>query len=388
MSMRLAAKRSRLAAIAARSMQTAPAKPRLPIRNVTARAVKEPGSGRQYVLVKIDTDSDVSGWGETSAAPDAATAVARFAMFRSSLVTQDALASQTVEAHLLRASAPAGVRAAVNMALLDILGKVAKAPIYEVLAGRTRNKARALAPLQGADRVALVASLERARARGFRAFVVDVQMPTGPVRGREFYRSTLDLLTALRAAGGATAGDFVLDCAGRTTASEASVLASALESFHPLWLDEPAAKINEEALIKISRESVTPLGWGRRIENHDEFQNLLRIQAVDVLRPDLALYPMANVRKAAALAEAHYTAFAPYHAGGPLATAAALHIAASTPNFVIQQVPLPADDRDVAMRETLAGKGLEIPIDGFLELPTGPGLGVTINEDAIARFAA
>jgi galactonate dehydratase len=102
----------------------------------------------------------------------------------------------------------------------------------------------------------------------------------------------------------------------------------------------------------------------------------------------LALYPMAGIRKAAALAEAHYTAFAPYHTGGPLATAAALHIAASTPNFVIQQVPLPADERDVAMRETLAGKGLEAPVDGFLELPTGPGLGVTINEDAIATFAA
>jgi L-alanine-DL-glutamate epimerase-like enolase superfamily enzyme len=55
---------------------------------------------------------------------------------------------------------------------------------------------------------------------------------------------------------------------------------------------------------------------------------------------------------------------------------------------VIQQVPLPADDRDLAMREELAGKGLEVPIDGFLELPTGAGLGVDINEDAIARYAA
>lgn len=383
----LSAKRSRLAAIAARSMQAPAAKPQLPIRNVTARAVKEPVGGRQYLLVKVDTDGGPSGWGETSAARDAATAAARLATFQS-LIGKDALASQIIDAELARANAPSAVRAAVNMALLDILGKVAKAPAYEVLAGRTRNKARAVASLHGADRAALTASLERAKARGFRAFVVDVQIPTGPVRAREFYRSTLDLLTNLRAAGGANAEDFVLDCGGRTTASEASVLAAALESFHPLWIDEPAGKINEEALLKISRESVTPLGWGRRIEHPDGFQNLLRIQAIDVLRPDLALYPMAGIRKAAALAEAHYTAFAPYHAGGPLATAAALHIAASTPNFVIQQVPLPADDRDVAMRETLAGKGLEAPVEGFLELPTGPGLGVTINEDAIAKFAA
>jgi galactonate dehydratase len=338
-------------------------------------------------MVKIDTDGGPSGWGETSAAPDAATALLRLATFRS-LVGKDALSSQILDVELARANAPAGARAAVNMALLDILGKVAKAPAYEVLAGRTRNKARALAPLHGADRASLTASLERARARGFRAFVVEVQIPTGPVRARQFYRSTLDLLTHLRTVGGPTAEDFVLDCGGRTTAAEGSVLAATLEAFHPLWIDEPAGAINEEALLKLSRENVTPLGWGRHIEHHDGFQNLLRIQAIDVLRPDLARYPMAGIRKAAALAEAHYTAFAPYHAGGPLATAAALHIAASTPNFVIQQVPLPADDRDIAMRETLAGKGLEIPVEGFLELPTGPGLGVTINEDALGTFAA
>ena len=383
----LSVKRSRLAAIAAGSKQTAVVRPQLPIRNVTARAVKEPSGGRQYLLVRVDTDGGPSGYGETAAAPDAATALARLATLRL-LVGQDALASQTVDLHLARANAPAAGRAAVNMALLDILGKVAKAPVYEVLAGRTRQKARALAPLHGADRGALVRSLERARARGYRAFMVGIQMPDGPIRGREFYRATLDLLTTLRAAGGTGAEDFVLDCGGRTTASEASSLAAALESFHPLWMDEPAGRISEEALLKISRESVTPLGWGRRVAGNDGFQDLLRLQAIDVLRPDLALHPMTAVRKAAALAEAYYTAFAPYHDGGPLATAAALHVAASTPNFVIQQVPLPADDRDLAMREELAGKGLEVPIDGFLQLPTGPGLGADINEDAIARYAA
>jgi galactonate dehydratase len=387
MSSILSVKRSRLAAMAAQASPGAAAKPHLPIRHVTARAVQEPAGGRQYLLVRIDTDGGPSGYGETAAGPDAPTALARLSMLRS-LVGQDALASQLVDAQLLRANAPAGTRAAVNMALLDILGKVAKAPVYEVLSGRTRHKARALAPLYGTDRAALVRSLERARARGFRAFVVGVQIPAGPVRAREFYRTTVDLLGELRAAGGSGAEDFVLECDGRTTAAEASVLAAALEAFHPLWMDEPPGRINEEALLKISRENVTPLGWGRRIESNDGFQDLLRLQAIDVLRPDIAVHPIASIRKAAALAEAYYTALAPYHAGGPLATAAALHIAASTPNFVIQQVPLPPDDRDLAMREELAGKGLEAPVDGFLALPTGPGLGVEINEDALANYAA
>jgi galactonate dehydratase len=358
----------------------------LPIRNVTAWTIRQPASGQQHVVLKIETDGGPSGFGETSVAPDLATAASRQAAFRT-IVGQDALAAQAIDLALLRADASANVRAAVNMALIDIAGKVAKAPAYEVLAGATRTKARALAPLHGADRAALIQSLERARARGFRAFSVSVQIPAGPVRAREFYRSTVDLLSALRTAGGAGAEDFVLDCGGRTTASEGSSLAAALESFHPLWIDEPAGDINEEALRKISSESVTPIGWGRRIENPAGFQNLLRLQVVDVLRPDMAIYPMTAIRKAAALAEAHYTAFAPYHAGGPIATAAALHVAASTPNFVIQQVPLPADDRDLAMREELAGKALEVPVDGFLPLPTGPGLGVDINEESLKRYA-
>src|SRR5687767_7307727 len=98
------AKRSRLAAIAAFSMQTAVAKPQLAIRNITARAVKEPASGRQYLLVKIDTDGGPSGWGETSAAPDSATALARLAAFQS-LIGKDALASQVLDVDLMRAHA-------------------------------------------------------------------------------------------------------------------------------------------------------------------------------------------------------------------------------------------------------------------------------------------
>jgi galactonate dehydratase len=388
MSTILAAKRSRLEAIAARTRQAPSSSPDISIRDVTARAVKEPVSGRAYVLVTIETDSGSVGYGETLAGTDAASTLGPIAAHRSNLVGRDALASQPIDAELARLGAPGGVRAAVNMALLDIAGKVAGAPVYELLAGRTRDKARALATLQGDNRQMLLQSLERAKARGFRAFAVPLQVPDGPVRARQFYRDTLELLEALRTAGGTGAQDFVLDCGARATASEASALAAALEGFHPLWIDEPTGPINEDALLKISRENVTPLGWGRSIAGNDAFQNLLRLQAIDVLRPNLATQPMATIRKAAALAEAYYTAFAPYHAGGPVATAAALHIAASTPNFYIQQVPLPADDRDVEMREALAGAGLETPVDGFLQLPTGPGLGVEINEDAVAKYAA
>ena len=275
------------------------------------------------------------------------------------------------------------VRAAVDIALLDIKGKIADAPIYQVLSGRTRDKARAYAPLAGRSFDELSASLDQARAAGFRAFSLPIQIPAGPTHGRRFYAETLEIAEKLRDAG---AADLVLDCAGRTTAAEAAGLAARFEKFRPLWIDEPTTEINEEALRKISGESATPVGWGRAITDNGEFQDLLRMEAVDVLRPDIALVGISQARRAAVLAEAYYTAIAPDNRGGPIATAAGLHIAASTPNFVLLEVPFPADAADRKMRQDLAGAALEQPADGFLNLPAGPGLGIEIDEATLEQY--
>ncbi len=110
------------------------------------------------------------------------------------------------------------------------------------------------------------------------------------------------------------------------------------------------------------------------------------MDAIDILRPNLALLGISQIRKAAALAETYYVAVAPYHRGGPIGTAAALHVAASIPNFFIQEVPFPEDDKDARMRSEIAGPAIEAVKDGFLELPAGHGLGVTLDADAIEKY--
>jgi galactonate dehydratase len=88
----------------------------------------------------------------------------------------------------------------------------------------------------------------------------------------------------------------------------------------------------------------------------------------------------------AALAEASYVAVAPHHEGGPIATAAALHLAASLPNFVIQHIPPAAATEDRRMRQAVAGPGLEAVRDGYAALPTGPGLGITVDERSLEAY--
>jgi galactonate dehydratase len=139
---------------------------------------------------------------------------------------------------------------------------------------------------------------------------------------------------------------------------------------------------------KVSNETVTPLGFGRNITDAGVFQALLREGLIDVVRPGIAHWGISGSRRIAVLAEAYYVAIAPHHEGGPIATAAALHLAASVPNFFIQHVPRPDDPRDREMRAAIVSDGLETPRDGFLQLPTGPGLGIQVNETALEKYHA
>jgi galactonate dehydratase len=137
---------------------------------------------------------------------------------------------------------------------------------------------------------------------------------------------------------------------------------------------------------KLAEENVTPLGFGRTVETGGGFQDLLREDAVDILRPDLGRVALTEIRRIAALAETYYIAIAPHHAGGPVATAAALHLAASLPNFFIQEIPHSEAERDQKMRAEITGGSVEKIKDGFAALPTGPGLGITVNEEAAKKY--
>ena len=201
------------------------------------------------------------------------------------------------------------------MACLDILGKATQASVYEILGGPTRHKVRAMAVLAGARRE-LRASVLAAKQEGLRAFSVPLTMPSGMERGRQFYTGIRATLDGLRGAAGEEC-DFVLDCGGRPSPGEALSIADRLAGFHLLWMDEPCGELSATAQASISKGSAMPAGYGRGFTDVARFQDLLREDAVDVLRPALATHGLTAVRKAAAIAETYYVAVAPFHRGGP-----------------------------------------------------------------------
>ncbi len=374
------ARRVRLAALLAAQAGTATAGPgALAITNCRAYAVREPVSGREYAVLKIETGAGISGWGETRS-------IAAADLQRAATLLRGRQATEFEPLGALLAAMP-NVRAAANMALLDIAGQFAKAPVYQVLGGPTRHKARALAPLAGADDATLLVSLKRAQGAGFRAFLVPMAPATAPNSGQAFVLANRKRLEGLRAAAGGQS-DFVIDCGAALAPGDAASLSAALERLHPLWLDEPCALTSLGAIGKIAAERVTPLGFGRTLTRAGAFQDLLRADSIDVFRPDLALNGISQIRKFAALAEANYIAVAPFHDGGPIASAAALHLAASLPNFFIQQIPQAEAEADRRFRTELAGSPLENVTDGYLALPSGPGLGLKINPSLLGKEVA
>lgn len=373
----VALRRGRLASLQASAAPATTRIPNLEISELTAFPVREPVSRRAYTILRARIKSGLAGYGECAGASNEEVAQALRLVSGVPATSYEVLAGRLAGAGALGA--------AINMALLDIVGKIAKAPVYQVLGGPTRYKARALAPLSGDTDAALVDSMKRAITAGFRAFLVPVPAPPFRNQGQAWALAVCKRLDALREAGGESM-DFVLDGNGSLVPGDAATAAAVLEKFHLLWFDEPCPLVSLGAAKKIAMETVTPVGFGRHIRSGAGFQDLLREDAIDVIRPDISLNGISAIRRMAAIAETYYVAAAPYHDGGPVATAAALHLAASLPNFFIQQIPLPAAEEDRRMRAEIAGASLEAVKDGFAALPVGPGLGITVNEKALAQY--
>jgi len=373
-------RRARLSAsIAAQVAAGAPAAGPLAIANCKAYAIREPVSKRQYAILRVETAGGMVGWGETRA-------ISAAGLAQAAAILRGRQATAYAPLHTQLAAVPE-LQGAVNVALLDIVGQAAKAPVYQVLGGPTRHKARALASVAGGDDAALLEACKRARAAGFRAFLIPAAGPTARNSGRPFPAANRKRVETLRGGLGEDS-DFVIDCGAALTPGDAASLSDALERLHPLWLDEPCETTSLAALGKIAGERATPLGFGRSLSSPAAFQDLLREDLIDVFRPDVARNGITQIRKFAALAEANYVAVAPYHDGGPVGTAAALHLAASLPNFFAQQIPLPEAEEDRRFRAALAGATLESATDGYLALPTEPGLGLKIDASLLGKEVA
>lgn len=349
----------------------------LTIKEVSGWTLREPVSKRGYTVIKIQTGSGLTGFGECAPLSPAEYAEAKRLIIGVPVTSFEVIAPAL--AHVPTA------RAALNIAMLDVSGKIAKAPIYQYLGGPTRYKARTIAQLYGDTDQALISSMITLKTAGYRAFMVPIPAFVNRNQGQSYIKATRQRLDALRSAGG-EGTDFVLDGNNKLTPGDAQMISEAIENFHVLWFNEPTASASLGALKKISAENVTPVGLGSHATECSEIMDFLRDNAIDIIRPAIGLNGISQIRRMAVIAETYYVAAGPTHNGGPIGTAAGLHLAASIPNFFIQQIPYPEAEEDRRMRADLTMEPVEIVKEGYADLLTGPGLGITVNEKNLEKY--
>lgn len=271
---------------------------------------------------------------------------------------------------------------AIEIACWDIMGKAVGLPVYRFFGGPVRDQIKAYANgWYTVERTPeeFYQAAKRAVAQGYRALKLDpFGAGTYELSLEELNRS-LSLVEAVREAVGQD-GDIFVEMHGRFSPATAIAVSRELERFRPGWIEEPVPPENLKALAKVSERVNIPVATGERIHGRIEFRELFELQAADILQPDITMDGgISETRKIAAWAEAYYMLIAPHNVGGPVSTAAALHLAATTPNFKIQEH---FNDFAEAYVKDAAPGNPEV-IDGYFALPQGPGLGVTLNEDVI-----
>ena len=350
----------------------------------------EPYPVDRYLFVKIHTDEGITGigeagsWGHLEAAEAALTQ--KFAPY---LLGKDPL---TIEHHWqnmyrsshFRGAAIMGALSAVDIALWDIAGKHFGVPVYQLLGGKVRDRARVYYHVFGNTRETLVNGIKDARERGFTA-VGHLTPFLDELRSEPYYKShvskmrdAIDAVRLYREAAGEDV-DLCIEIHRRLTPAEAIVLANGIEEFHPYFYEDPILPENYDAMAEVANNIRIPIATGERFQTMHEFAALLRRDAVQYIRPDVCLAGgITHTKKIAALAEANYVGVVPHNPLGPVSTAACLQIAACIPNFALQEYPIGEHEfpKNVMVKEP-------IPVEeGFLIIPDAPGIGIELMEDA------
>jgi galactonate dehydratase len=324
-----------------------------------------------WVFVKISTDAGITGWGEmlkddAKACAAGAQEVGRY------LVGQDPCRVvfhwQAIHRGAFYRGGPikTAISSGIDQALWDIKGKVYGVPVYKLLGGPTRDRIRVYGRVSAETGVNAVKIGPSGLGR----------TPCKYIEGQRFVDAVSDNFKAARQKYGSDV-DIAIDFHGAVQPPTAALLIKALEQYEPFFYEEVVQPLNVDVMAELARKTHIPLATGERIFTKFGFREILEKRAATILQPDICYAGgITELRLIAGMAEAYYSPLAPHNPQGPCSLAASFQIAASIPNFLIQE------NGDLTYDDLLA-KPLPPVKNGHRALPTDPGLGITIDEDKL-----
>ncbi|GAA4011725.1 galactonate dehydratase [Sphingomonas swuensis] len=345
----------------------------------------------RWLFVRVETVDGAHGWGEASLEGHAEAVNGAFEAIRDRFLGHDARRIEDIWQIAYRGGFYRGgavlmsALSGLDQALWDLKGRAAGLPAWELMGGRVRDRIRAYAWI-GGDRPHEIADAARARKdQGFSAVKMNATAELDWIGTPRLFDDVIHRVEAAQAAG----MDVGLDFHGRVHRTMAKQLAKVLEPLGLLFIEEPLLSENPEGLADIAALVSTPIALGERLYSRWDFKPFFERGAVDIIQPDLShAGGISECRRIAAMAEAYDVAVAPHCPLGPLALAACLQLAATAPNVAIQEMSLGIHyNVGHDLLNFITDPEVLTPVDGFLAIPEGPGLGIEIDEVAVREVA-
>jgi galactonate dehydratase len=346
-----------------------------------------------YLFVKVITDAGITGLGESGAWGYLEASGAVIESFKSYLIGQDPLRIEHHWQYLYRSthfsgSAIMGALSAIDIALWDIAGKYFGVPCYELLGGKTRNKARVYYHVFGDTKEKLIQGCIDAKKMGFTA-VGHLTPFLDESRNVPYFKTyagkiqdAIETVRRYREAVGNDV-DLCIEIHRRLTPAEAIALADGIAKYFPFFYEDPILPDNLDAMDIIARKIKIPIATGERFFTLQQFETLLERGAVQYVRTDVCMAGgLTNCKKIAALAETHYAQVVPHNPLSPVSTAACVQLAACIPNFALQEYPKGEHEPP---KSEIVKSALKLE-NGYLIVPDVPGIGVELAEDAQKKY--
>jgi len=348
----------------------------------------------RWLFLKVETDEGISGWGEPVVEGRAHTVQAAVEELSEYLIGKDPLRIEDHWNVMYRSGFYRGgpiLMSAISViaqALWDIKGKYFNAPVYQLLGGACRDNIKVYSWI-GGDRPSDVGQAAKEVVDlGFTAVKMNGTEELQYIDSYEKIDQAVERIAAVREAVGNDVG-IGIDFHGRVHKPMAKILAKEIEQYRPMFIEEPVLPENNEALREIAKQTHIPIATGERMYSRWDFKPLLEDGYVDVIQPDLShAGGITECKKIASMAEAYDVAVAPHCPLGPIALAACLQVDATAHNAFIQEQSLGIHyNKGSDLLDYITDKSVFQYKNGSVDIPQGPGLGVTINEEHVRKMA-
>jgi galactonate dehydratase len=343
----------------------------------------------RWLFLKMETDEGITGWGEPVVEGRAATVATCVEELSDYLLGRDPSNIEDLWQVMYRGGFYRGgpilmsAIAGIDQALWDIKGKSCGMSVAQLMGGLVRDRIQVYSWI-GGDRPADTAAAALAAAeRGFTAIKMNGTEELQMVDTWARVQAALDRVAAVRDA--VPDLGIAVDFHGRVHKPMAKVLLKELEPYRLMFIEEPVLSENADTFLGPMIKTSTPIALGERLFSRWDFKSLLASGAVDIIQPDPSHSGgISETRKIATMAEAYDVAVALHCPLGPIALATCLQIDACTYNAFIQEQSLGIHyNVDNDLLDYLTDPSVFTYADGFVTIPSGPGLGIEVNEDYV-----